>query len=94
MAIKAKRLNIYVEDPHIRRQIKMLAAQKDISISEYCLKAITKQLAKEIDQEEPNSLKTAIKRAKNFQKKTFKGKVFSISSAELIRESRKSRAKS
>jgi len=94
MAIKAKRLNIYVEDPHIRRQIKMLAAKKDISISEYCLKAITKQLAKEIDQEEPNSLKTAIKRAKNFQKKTFKGKVFSISSAELIRESRKSRAKS
>ena len=39
------RLNIYVHDPLIRRRIKTAAAQKDISVSEYCLQAITDQLA-------------------------------------------------
>jgi predicted HicB family RNase H-like nuclease len=41
------RLNIYVRDPLIRRRIKIAAAQKDISVSEYCLHAITDQLARE-----------------------------------------------
>ena len=43
------RLNIYVHDPLIRRRIKTVAAQKDISVSEYCLQAITDQLAREAE---------------------------------------------
>jgi len=89
------RLNIYVHDPGIRRQIKAVAAQKDISVSEYCLRAITNQLVreKEIDREEASHLKTAIEKAHKFQNKTFGGKVFSVISADLIRESRENRNK-
>jgi len=95
---RSVRLNIYVHDPRIRRQIKAVAAQKDISVSEYCLRAITHQLIKEkkiareeIGRKEISPLKTAVERARNFQTKTFGGKVFSVSSAELIRESRENR---
>jgi hypothetical protein len=89
------RLNIYIHDPDIRRQIKAVAAKRDISVSDYCLRAITNQLVKEeeIGREEANPLKTGLEKARKFQTKTFGGKVFSVSSAELIRESRESRNK-
>jgi hypothetical protein len=70
-----------------------VAARKDISVSEYCLRAITNQLSKErkTDREEISHLKTAVEKAHRFQSKTFGGKVFSVSSADLIRESRENR---
>jgi len=88
------RLNIYIHDPGIRQQIKAIAARKDVSVSEYCLQAITNQLIKEngMDFEgSAASLKTAIKKAHRFRTKTFGGKVFSVSSADLIREAREDR---
>jgi len=86
------RLNIYVHDPKIRRQIKGMTAKKDISISEYCLRAIKNQLIKEqkAAREEENVLKKAVKKARRFQE-TFNGKTFAISSADLIRETRENR---
>ena len=86
------RLNIYVHDPNIRRQIKEMAARKDISISEYCLRAIKNQLIKEqkAAHEEENVLKKAVKKARRFQE-TFGGKTFAISSADLIHETRENR---
>jgi hypothetical protein len=86
------RLNIYVHDPNIRRQIKEMTARKDISISEYCLRAIKSQLIKEqkAAHEEGNVLKKAVKKAQRFQE-TFGGKTFAISSADLIRETREDR---
>ena len=88
------RLNIYVHDSGIRRQIKTMAAQKDVSVSEYCLKAITNQLVKEqeMDGEGKSSLKTAVEKANKFQIKTFRGKTFTVSSADLIREARDNRS--
>ena len=90
---RSVRLNIYVHDASIRRQVKAVAAQKDVSVSEYCLRAITNQLIKEekIAREEIGHLKTAVEKAQKFQTKTFGGKVFSVSSADLIRESRENR---
>ncbi len=90
------RLNIYVHDPGIRRQIKAMAAQKDISVSEYCLQAITHQLAKEqeMGREGKSSLKAAVKKANKFRIKTFKGRTFAVSSADLIRETRENRGTS
>jgi len=86
------RLNIYVHDPQIRRQIREMTAIKDISISEYCLRAIKAQLRKEqkAGDEEGNLLKRAVKKARRFQE-TFGGKTFAISSADLIRETRENR---
>ena len=88
------RLNIYVHDPLIRRRIKTVAAQKDISVSEYCLQAITDQLAREAEmglKRNDISLGTALEKAKRFQAKTFGGRVFRVSSGDLIREARKER---
>jgi len=88
------RLNIYVNDPTIRRQVKKAAAKQDISVSEYCLRAITLQLMKDGERprkEAPDFLKAAIERAHQFQAETFGGRVFSISSADLIREARENR---
>ena len=86
------RLNIYIHDPNIRRQIKEMTARKDISISEYCLRAIKSQLIKEqkASHEEGNVLKKAVKKAQRFQA-TFGGKTFAISSTDLIRETREDR---
>lgn len=89
------RLNIYIHDPGIRQQIKAIAARKDVSISEYCLQAITNQLVKE--QKVPleggaSSLKNAVENAHRFHKKTFEGKIFTVSSADLIQEDRENRS--
>lgn len=92
--IRSVRLNIYINDPTIRRQVKTAAAQQDISVSEYCLRAITLQLMKDggkPPKEEPNLLKAAIEKASRFQAETFGGRVFSISSADLITEARENR---
>lgn len=87
------RLNIYIHDPGIRRQIKAMAARKDVSMSEYCLQAITKQLVeeREMNGEGMSSLKTAVRKAYKFQTQTFRGKTFAVSSADLIREARENR---
>lgn len=88
------RLNIYIHNPGIRRQIKAVAARKDISISEYCVQAITNQLRKEQEiphEEGASALKNAVGKARRFHKKTFEGKVFTVSSADLIREAREDR---
>ena len=88
------RLNIYVHDPLIRRRIKTAAAQKDISVSEYCLQAIADQLAREAEmglKKNDISLETALEKAKRFQAKTFGGRSFRVSSGDLIREARKER---
>jgi hypothetical protein len=87
---RVTRLNIYLPDAEIRRLVKAAAARRDISVSEYCVRAITAQLAREGERlpgKQP-SLKTAVAAARAFQKKTFDGVIFSVSSAELIREAR------
>jgi len=92
--ISSVRLNIYVNDPTIRRQVKIAAAKQDISVSEYCLRAITLQLIKDGEKPRkggPNFLKAAIEKAHRFQTETFGGQVFSLSSADLIRVAREDR---
>jgi hypothetical protein len=88
------RLNIYLHDPLIRRRIKTAAAQKDISVSEYCLQAITDQLVREAEiglKRNDISLEGALEKAKRFQAETFGGKVFKVSSGNLIQEARNER---
>jgi hypothetical protein len=89
------RINIYVHDPGIRRQIKAVAAQKDLSVSEYCLQAIEGELAKEQQsfvEAGTRTLKRAVEKARKFHTKHFGKRVFSVNSAELIREAREERS--
>jgi hypothetical protein len=90
------RLNIYVRDPAVRRQVKAAAAKRDLTLTEYCLRAIIHQLVQDgerLSPEGPTPLEGAVRRARQFQAKTFKGEVFSVNSAELIAEARSERGR-
>ena len=91
------RINIYVPDAEIRRQVKTAAAKRDVSISDYCLQAITAQLSREGERATPGPPRLkpgsiAVTRARRFQTSAFRGRVFGVSSAELIREERSRRS--
>ena len=88
------RVNIYVHDTLMRRRIKMAAAQKDMSISEYCLQSIVDQLTQEEEispRRNRTSLERALEKARRFQTETFGGRTFRVNSAELIRKARMER---
>lgn len=91
--MRKSRLNIYVDDPITRRHVKSAAARQDLSISEYCLRAITEKLDREGEAvPEESRLSKAVNKARLFQKKAFAGKAFSVSSAALIAQARRGRA--
>ncbi len=90
------RLNIYVHDAQLRRQVRAAAAHRDLSISEYCLRAITAQLIRDGERrpegvERGGLVREAVARARRFQADAFAGQTFSVDSAELIREARRER---
>ncbi len=84
------RINIYVDDPEIRKRVRREAANQDISISEFCLSAIRSKLEGEEDRSSV-SLTKAIEKARRFQAQAFAGRIFSVRSADLIRKSRTQR---
>jgi plasmid stability protein len=45
--VRMARLNIYLPDPEVRRRVKVAAARRDLSVSEYCVRAILRQLAED-----------------------------------------------
>ena len=45
--VRTARLNIYLPDPEVRRRVKVAAARRDLSVSEYCVRAILRQLAED-----------------------------------------------
>ena len=61
------RLNIYVHDPAVRRQVKAAAAKRDLSVTEYCLRAIIRQLAEDgerLPQRKRTHLEAAVRQAR------------------------------
>lgn len=50
MATKKRvRLNIYIDDEEMRRQVKIAAARRDMTVTEYCKRAIAEQLRREAE---------------------------------------------
>jgi plasmid stability protein len=45
--VRTARLNTYLPDPEVRRRVKVAAARRDLSVSEYCVRAILRQLAED-----------------------------------------------
>lgn len=88
--ISPVRLNIYLPDQFTRRRIKLMAAERNLTLSKFCLQAVQAQLSKGDNAPELESrLSQAVERARNFQRKTFGGKVFQVNSADLIRQTRR-----
>ena len=85
------RLNIYLSDA-TRRRVKIAAARRAVSISEYCLRAITAQLVRDGERRATGNgtglTENAVAAARRFRTRTFRGQVFTVSSADLIRETR------
>ncbi len=91
------RLNIYVPSKSLRRLVKAAAAKHDLSVSEYCVQAITDKLKGEGEAVwgEParsSPGQSAVSRARRFITSTFKGHQFAVSSADLIRDARSKRS--
>jgi len=47
MLTKRPRLNIYLGNSELRRRIKIAAARRDLSITDYCTRAITEQMIRD-----------------------------------------------
>ena len=94
MQAKRKRLTLDM-DPMVQRRLKAVAALKGVSMRQYCLAAIGKELTKD----EANGVlpgrgidREAIERLAALRDELFGGKPLPGSGADLIREAREIRA--
>ena len=92
MEPKKKRLTLDL-DPMVQRRLKAVAAMKGISMRQYCLTAISKEL----DQDEGTSVTSlpfgheALDRLDILRREIFGGQILPGCSTEFIREARESR---
>ena len=95
METKKKRLTLDM-DPRVQRRLKVMAALKGISMRQYCLAAIDKELA----QDEAAGVldlafgHEALDRLDALREEVLGNKVLPGDSAEFIREARESRSMS
>ena len=92
MQTKKKRLTLDL-DPPVQRRLKAIAAIKGISMRQYCLTAIERELAKE---EAPDVASLpfgheALDRLATLREEIFGDTILPGDSVELIREDRKAR---
>ena len=93
MQAKKKRLTLDL-DPPVQRRLKAVAATKGISMRQYCLTAIDKELAKD-ETKGVTSLPfghEALDRLDTLSKEIFGDKILPGDSVELIREAREARS--
>lgn len=83
------RLNIYLPDQATRRRIKLLATERNLTLSHFCLQAIQAQLSEADNEKQRTPLSKAVDRARKFQRQAFGGRIFQVNSADLIRQSRR-----
>jgi hypothetical protein len=83
------RLNIYLPDQATRRRIKLIAAERNLTLSRFCLQAIQAQLSQADIEKQRTPLSMAVDQARKFQRKAFGGRVFQVNSADLIRQARR-----
>ncbi len=89
MEAKKKRLTLDLDSP-VQRRLKVVAALKGISMRQYCLTAIDKELA----MDEANGVfgsRSDSERFAELRQKYFGGKALPGSGVDFIREARESR---
>jgi hypothetical protein len=62
------RLNIYLPDQATRRRIKVIATERNLTLSHFCLQAIQAQLSQADNEKQRISLSKAVDRARKFHK--------------------------
>ena len=90
--VKRPRITIDVT-PEFRRRIRLAAAARDMSVTEYCREVLTRHLIPETDGQDERRQRAleAIERARRFRERVFGDRVLTPDSAELIREAREER---
>jgi hypothetical protein len=83
------RLNIYLPDQATRQQIKLLAAERNLTLSQFCLQAVQAQFPITDVRKQESRLSQAVDRARKFQRQSFGERVFQVNSADLIRQARR-----
>jgi hypothetical protein len=92
MAEKKKRFTLDL-DPEMQRRLKVIAALKGVSMRQYCLAAIEKELTRDTEVEAGAETfgQETLDRLTSLQAEIFRGRKVPGDSTELIRESRETR---
>lgn len=92
METKKKRFTLDL-DPLMQRRLKVIAALKGISMRQYCISAIEKELAKDESKETPAlPFGEFLNQLESLHDEIFQGQILPGDSSDLIREARLSRA--
>jgi hypothetical protein len=89
---KRPRISIDVT-PDLRRRIRLAAAARDMSITEYCREVLAGHLVRGADGQDTRRDRAleALEMARRFRKRVFGDRILTPDSAELIREAREER---
>jgi hypothetical protein len=84
------RLNIYLDDPNLRTQVKVAAARRGVTVSAYCLEAIRQRIASE-GQANPSDEELERRLAASRSLDNLREKIgpIGVPVSELIREGRR-----
>jgi hypothetical protein len=90
--VKRPRISIDVT-PNLRRRIRLAAAARDMSVTEYCREVLTHHLIPGADGQDERRQRAlqALEMARRFRERVFGDRVLTPDSAELIREAREER---
>ena len=79
--------------PELRRRVRLAAAERDMSVTEYCREVLARHLRQEAEREEARRDKAleALEMARRFRERVFGDRILRPDSAELIREGREER---
>jgi len=90
---KRARLSLYLKDDILRRQIKVAAAKRDMSITDYCTRAIEQQLIRDgevsLGEAHPLTREDKLSLSKKMDKLRQEIGPIGISVSELIKEGRR-----
>jgi hypothetical protein len=79
--------------PEFRRRIRLAAAERDMSVTEYCREILTHHLHQQADGEDARRERAleALEIARRFRERVFGDRILTPDSSELIREDREER---
>ena len=90
MVTPPKRINLDI-DPGLEEQVKLAAADRGISVSEYCIQAVMRALELSNIPRRPSITREWLEETGALRRKIFQGRITS-DSVELIREARRERS--
>ena len=83
------RLGLYLEDEEIKRQIKVAAAKRGMTATDYCAQAIEERLMRDSERKTKNDAQNKVALLSRMDKLRQEGGPIGMSTAELVEEGRR-----